>query len=116
MINSISKEDFDEIYKVLQRLLLLSAFRGLAHGRFSFKTKWYYRKQEYVFGVTMKYERGNLKLEDYACVSFDDSDKNRADKSDFTNMSDEISAFQHKISKLDNDFKPINFDEVNEEE
>ena len=96
----MTKETFDAVYPVIQRLVALASFRGLANGHFYFDTKWEHRKNEYVFGVSMRFELYNLKVEDYTCVMFNDSDSNESYAGDFEEMRENIDSFLEKVKML----------------
>lgn len=95
----ISKEQFDDIYKVIKLIVEVSGKRAYSQGDFKFETKWEYRKHEYVFGVIMKYEHANTKFEDYTCVMFTDGDEGVSSE-EFKNMADEIEKFFDSVAKI----------------
>ncbi len=92
----MKKESFDLIYPIIN---LISS----TDKRFSFDTEWKFRKNEHVFGVTMNFTDGNLKLSDYTCVFFsigDDYEATKEGSFGFDEMLKDVEEFIKKAELL----------------
>ncbi len=96
----IEWKQVEGVLNICKRLSELPANYG---EKYTYKIKADYRKNEYVFGVTLQCDLGgNLKIEDYVAVMFSDSDSNMIDESELTKMNEEIDSFISKVAKLKN--------------
>lgn len=98
MNNNITWEQAKKVIEIFEILQALPETYG---NKYSYEVSAEYRKNEYVFGITLKCDLGgNLKIEDYASVLFADSDENTVDLEEFETLKEEILKFQDKVQKL----------------
>lgn len=97
-INKIEWKQIEPILDFIIRLTELSTDYG---EKYSYKIKAEYRKNEYVFGISIKCDLGgNLIIEDYIDVMFNDADNNELDISEIEGMNKDLDKFIDRVSKL----------------
>lgn len=88
----------EPVLRVIQKLLELPDSYG---EKYTYSIKADYRKNEYVFGVSLKCDLGgNLCIEDYTSVVFSDSDNNEVNDADILDMINNIDSFIEKVEAL----------------
>ena len=93
-------ENFEKINEVYSKINELLKKNRNSDG-YEFYIKAEYRKNEYVFGITMKWRYYNLMIEDYTNVMFSDCDDNKVEFSEFQNMIDDIDEFIGRVEILE---------------
>ena len=95
------KLKWEQLEKVLEIFKKIEELPQDYGKKYSYELHNYYINHEYVFGFTLKCDLGgNLKIEDYVSVLFNDMDKNEIDINELDKIIEGIDEFRRKVKNL----------------
>ncbi len=96
-----SKVSWHQVSPLLDIITKLNNLPSDYGSKYSYEIESYYRKNEYIFGIKLMCDLGgNLEVKDWVSVTFNDSDDNEVELSEFQTAIDDIDGFILKVDKI----------------